>query len=252
MRPRIGITATRGVRGSRSVEQVNRSYVEAVLGAGALPFLLPVLPPSDSFETLTALDALLLSGGGDIDPSYYGMPRSPMVDGVDAERDEWELALLASAFDLGLPVLGICRGAQLINVAAGGTLVPHLPDITAEIHRSPDERGLPSHAVRVQAGSRVARVLELDMIDVNSLHHQAVAQLGAGLSAVAWSHDGVTEAIETHDRRRAIGVQWHPELLTDRPGHHDLFGWLVREASGRAARASFPAAAPELSVADAV
>jgi putative glutamine amidotransferase len=252
MKPKIGISATRATHELRPVEQINRSYVDAVAAAGGLPLVLPVLSPADSFTMLASLDGLLLSGGGDIDPAWYGMPASPTLDGVDPERDDWELALLRAAFELGLPVLGICRGAQLINVGLGGTLVAHLPDVTDEAHRSADQRGLPTHAVRVQPDSRVAEVLQLDMVDVNSLHHQAVAQLGAGIEAVAWSHDGVPEAIETRDGTRAIGVQWHPELLADRPGHSDLFGWLVGEASARATPMSLATPVAALSIADAM
>jgi putative glutamine amidotransferase len=252
MKPRIGITATPTVRDGRPVEEVNRAYFDAVTRAGGLPLVLPILDGADALALLAGLDGLLLSGGGDIDPASYGAPPSPTLDGVSTERDEWEFALVHGAFELGLPVLGICRGAQVINVAAGGTLVAHLPDVTDQVHRSPNEQGLPAHTVRIQPGSRTAKVMRLDVINVNSLHHQAVGRLGRGVRAVAWSHDRVVEAVETRDGRRAIGVQWHPELLLGHPGHRRLFTWLAREASTRAIPTRAEPAVPELTVADAV
>lgn len=229
--PRIGLTTTPSVLEDRPVEALDRPYVDAVAAAGGVPLLLPVLDPGRAATVVEGLDGLLLSGGGDVDPAWYGCVASPHVRKVQAERDGWEMALLRAALARGLPVLGICRGAQLLNVAAGGSLVQHLPDVSDLAHCVDDRCNEEVHDVRIEAGSRLHTVVGSDGFGVNSLHHQAVSRLGHGLVAVAWADDGTVEAIEGITPVRMLGVQWHPELLTDRPGHRALFEWLCAEAA---------------------
>jgi len=228
-RPRIGVTTcTHG--GEEPVEAVTRTYVDAVLRAGGMPTVLPVLPPDLALDALTDIDGLLLTGGADVEPARYGGDPHPEVYGVHPDRDEWELALARSA---AVPTLGVCRGAQLLNVAAGGTLVAHLPDITELSHREPDRSGDLVHEVMITPGSRLHAVVGALEIGVNTLHHQAVGTLGAGLVATAVAPDGTIEAIEAGDGRPVLGVQWHPEWLPGEAPHDAVFGWLVAAASAR-------------------
>lgn len=233
MKPRIGVTTSPMTHENRSLETLERAYVAAVVEAGGVPFMLPVLDPTDATTVIEPLDGLLVTGGGDVDPARYGNPASAELQGVDIRRDAWELTLVRAAWAAGLPVLGICRGAQVINVAMGGTLVQHLPDTTALPHRVKDQPGSLVHLVRVQAHSRLSAAVARDVLGVNSLHHQAVAEVGTGLVAVAWADDGVIEAVEGVGPHRVLGVQWHPELLPGEPGHAALFEWLVQEARAR-------------------
>jgi putative glutamine amidotransferase len=229
MKPLIGLSPTPATHENRLIEHVNRSYVDAVLRAGGIPLMLPVLDPADAAEVLGTLDGLILTGGDDVDPLRYGAAAVAEVRGVDAGRDAFELALVAAAAAAGIPVLGVCRGTQILNVAMGGTLVQHLPDVTDQPHCVRDRFAEPVHEVGIQAASRLAGIVGIDRLPVNSLHHQAVDALGAGLRAVAWAEDGVVEAIESI-WPRMLGVQWHPELFPCHPGHDDLFRWLVAEA----------------------
>ncbi len=138
VKPRIGISSAPSLHDGRRAEHLERAYTDAVVGAGALPFVLPVLDRADAKEVLSSLDGLLLTGGGDMAAGFYGEDPAHEAYGVDAARDTWELALAAAAGTAGLPVLGVCRGAQLLNVAAGGTLIQHLPVLTDEPHREYD------------------------------------------------------------------------------------------------------------------
>jgi putative glutamine amidotransferase len=175
---------------------------------------------------LAAIDGLVLAGGGDIDPAQYGAVAEPEVAGVDPERDAWELALVREA---ELPILGVCRGAQVINVARGGTLIQDLPARTTADHRVIDRPDDEVHVVELTEGSRVREAVGVDQLVANTLHHQSVDQLGAGLCIVGWADDGTVEAIEADDGP-LIGIQWHPELLRDRLPHLRLFEWLVQTA----------------------
>jgi putative glutamine amidotransferase len=229
MRPRIGITTSPSLHESRFSEALDRAYVTAVLRAGALPRVLPVLDPARAATVAAGLDGIVFSGGGDVDPAIYGGEPVPELRGVNARRDAYELALVRQALDLGLPMLGTCRGCQLLNVAMGGTLVPHLPD-NAGRHCARDRWAETVHSLSVLPGSVLHTVLGSEVLGVNSLHHQAVADVGTGLRAVAWAEDGVIEAVESVDGSRVLAVQWHPELLLTPPGNTTLFRWLVDEA----------------------
>jgi putative glutamine amidotransferase len=233
MRPRIAVTSCPTVHDQRPVQHVDRAYTDAVVGAGALPFVLPVLGRADAEEVLSGLDGLLLTGGGDVAASCYGADPAPEAYGVDAARDAWELALVAAARAAGLPILGLCRGAQVLNVAAGGTLVQHLPVGTDESHKQYERDCEIVHPVEVDRASLLAAITGRRAFGVNTLHHQAVAEVGSSLRPVAWAPDGVIEAVESVDGRPLLGVQWHPELLTDQPPHDLLFAWLAQAAADR-------------------
>lgn len=182
-------------------------YLDALRLAGAEP--LPLLPG----DTPDGLKGLLLSGGTDVDPARYGQTRDASVPSIDPARDEFEAALVVRALQDGLPVLAICRGMQLLNVALGGTLIQHLGD--GNIHRRiPDEPAGNHSAVHdaaIMPGSRLAAALGVERLAVNSRHHQAVDRPGDGLVVTARSDDGIPEGMELPDYRFVVGVQWHPE-----------------------------------------
>lgn len=196
-------------------------YVQSVAAAGAIPVLLPAMAGIE--QVIGRLDGLVLSGGGDIDPARYGEPRDPACGPANPDRDRAELALFRAALAQQLPVLGICRGMQVINVALGGTLHQHLPDVVGHDGHAPKPGSFGEHEVRVEPGSRLASILHrTDLTDhlpvvVPTAHHQAVDRLGAGLAATAWTQDGTIEAAELGPGQHpfAVAVQWHPEAGED-------------------------------------
>jgi len=200
------------------------SYVQAVESAGARALL---VPPSDDGveETLDALDGLLLSGGGDLDPDTYAAEAHPKTAGVRVERDRAELALLSGALARDMPVLAVCRGSQVLNVARGGDLVQHLPEVVGDERHKERLGEFSGHGVRVEAGSRLGGIVG-ERTEVKSSHHQGFGRLGDGLVASAWADDGTIEALEDRSRRFALGVLWHPEEGEDAA----LFRALVEEA----------------------
>jgi putative glutamine amidotransferase len=205
-----------------------RRYADKVALAGGIPVLLPPVPGIE--HVLSRLDALLLSGGGDIDPARYAAAPDPAAGPPSAARDGAELALCRGALALGLPLLGICRGLQVINVTLGGTLHQHLPDIVGHTGHSPEDSGYGRHDVTVTPGSRLAGVLGRTELPVPTHHHQAIAQLGTGLVASAWTADGTIEAVEHGSGELSmLAVQWHPEAGDDL----SLFRWLIAIARTR-------------------
>jgi putative glutamine amidotransferase len=199
-------------------------YVRAIERAGARALLVP--PSTEGVEeTLDALDGLLFSGGADLDPASYGADAHPETNGTRPERDRGELALLEGALARDMPVLAVCRGVQILNVARGGDLVQHLPDVVGnEQHR--EVKGVFSdHGVKIDDGSRLGTVLG-NRAPVKSSHHQGLGRVGSGLREVAWADDGTIEGLEDPEQRFALGVLWHPEAGEDQK----LFEALVAEA----------------------
>ncbi len=207
---------------------VEQAYTEAVLAAGGAPRLLPRVC-DDGIDQLDGVDGLLLTGGGDVDPAHYGRQRSAATGGVDEGRDTWEIALVHQAVTAPRPILGICRGCQVLNVAFGGTLVQDLPAHTSLPHLV-TERTCMVHRVSIEPGTQLYQVERRASIEVNSIHHQAVETVGRGLRCSAQAEDGTIEAVE-HRHRPVLGVQWHPENLLRQPAHVALFGWLVGQAA---------------------
>lgn len=246
-------TARQALRGEPAPEEMALAlpYMRAVEMAGALPVALTPLQRRNVDSLLDHVSGLLLTGGPDIDPSFYGAEPHPKLGDTDRETDGFEIALCSQAFRRGIPVLGICRGAHVLNVARDGTLHQHVPNFVSDLvdHRDRDadcgRDGLTTHGVRVLPDSRLSRATGGGPVWVNSWHHQAIGRPGLDLRPVAWAVDGVIEAVESTAERFALGIQWHAELLVERPEHLALFEQLVEAASGSSAPAdrSVPAAA---------
>jgi putative glutamine amidotransferase len=213
-------------------------YARAVQRAGGTPVVLPPLAPDEVPELAARLEGLCLSGGPDLDPAAYDARAHSELGPIEPDLDHWEIALVHEAERLGLPILGVCRGCQVLNVARGGTLHQHLPDVTdGRIGHRQDEPGSqPTHEVDVAPGSLLADILGETHVAVNSFHHQAADRLGRRLRAVAWSPDGVVEGLEDPDASFVVGVQWHAETLIDRPEHCRLFESLIDAAGAGASR----------------
>jgi putative glutamine amidotransferase len=241
MRPAvIGITAANGKRRGHPAVVLLRTYVDAILAAGGVPVLIPTGLDADALRLLyERLDGILLSGGGDVSPHRYGGVRPEQAAEIDLARDELEIGLVLAAAEDGKPFLGICRGAQVLNVALGGSLytaIPaDLPQAAKHDYSSETERSLLAHEVEIDPAARLARIVGGARLMVNSLHHQAVRDLAPGLQVAARSPDGVVEGLELVAHRFGIAVQWHPECLPDQPASQRLFRGFV-EAAGGAAR----------------
>jgi putative glutamine amidotransferase len=228
VRPIIGITsyaeqARWGVWDAPAA-LIPLAYVRAIEHAGGRALLVP--PSEDAVEeTLDALDGLLFSGGADLDPELYDAEPHPTTDGVRPERDRAELALLETALERDMPVLAVCRGSQVFNVARGGDLVQHLPEVVGDERHKHTPGVFADHDVDVNPGTRLRDLLG-DRAPVKSHHHQGYGRLGEGLVEAARADDGTVEAIEDPSRRFALGVLWHPEEGED----FKLFEALVEEA----------------------
>lgn len=186
------------------------AYVEQVVRAGGQPVVLP--PAGDPSSLLGRLDALVIAGGGDMNPARYGADPHERTGFVRDFRDDAELGLVRAALDAGLPLLGVCRGLQVLNVALGGTLHQHVPDVVGGDTRHCTAPGrFTRFPVKVAAGTRLAAALGAEQVTVSHYHHQAIDRLGTGLTATAWSDDGLIEAAELEEHPFAVGVQWHPE-----------------------------------------
>ena len=237
--PLIGITTSLTVDKVPERAYVNIAYIRAVQDAGGIPLLLPPHLGADVRAALwERLDGLVLTGGGDIDPDRFGEPRHPKTDDIAPARDELELDLTRRALDEDVPLFAICRGIQILNVALGGTLLQDLPSErpSASAHSQREPRHEATHAVKVMGeGTRLGRVLGSLEVQVNSMHHQAIDQLGFGLREVAWAPDGIIEGVELPgDDRFVLGVQWHPEELVGHDqGARNLFSAIVDAARRR-------------------
>jgi putative glutamine amidotransferase len=240
-RPVIGICAAiESARWAAWEVEVNlspRTYSQAVQRAGGLAL---ILPPDDVVaespdELLDMLDGLILAGGSDIDPATYGAKPHPETRGTRPDRDRFELALGTRALERDMPVLGICRGMEMLNVIQGGTLDQHLG---LELHRH-TPGAFADHGVRLEPGSLAARVVGDESTVVKSAHHQGLGELGEGVIASGYADDGIVEAIELADKDFAVGVLWHPE----EDERSRVIGALVEEARSRASEPAAPAPA---------
>lgn len=195
------------------------TYPEAIRRAGAVPLVIPPMDHAAIEALLDGLWGLCLSGGPDLEPASYGAPAHPALGPTEPELDRFEIALVRAAEARDMPVLAICRGLQVVNVARGGTLTQDLPsERPSHIeHRQAQAASTPTHDVSLQDGSRTADCLGVTELRVNSFHHQAVDVLGCGLHAVGWAPDGVLEALEATDRSFTVAVQWHAESMTRSP-----------------------------------
>lgn len=230
LRPRIGLTTS--ARDEEGRFRLHGDYVDAVRRAGGLAVL---LPPGDvdATEVLAFCDAVVMTGGGDVDPKLYGGLAHAEVYGVDAERDASEVQLARALVKTRRPALLICRGMQVLNVALGGTLMEHVPDETdgSVAHRGTDD--YVQHDVEIEADCALATVLGARVVETDSWHHQAVRTLAPGTRAVARSSDGLVEALEVAAHPLLLAVQWHPEhSAASDPRHQRMFDALVAAARG--------------------
>lgn len=225
---------------------MNQTYIRVLESLGALPVMIPLqMSEATLYGIFQRLDGLFLPGGEDLDPSTYGAERHPQLGAPDRERDRTELHLTRWALESGMPVLGICRGIQVINVVCGGTLYQDLhsqrPDLDKHDYFPPNfERFRISHQVAIEPDSRLAQTLGTGH-EVNSMHHQGIERLGQGLRTVAWAEDGLPEAVELPTLPFVVGVQWHPEeLATTDQLSSSLFYEFIR-AAGSDWRSQIPA-----------
>ncbi len=242
MQPLIGITTSTYVADGTGWEY-NRAFVpiiRAVERAGGLPVLIPLRIADDTLRAIYArLDGVLLPGGGDVRPSAYQAEAHPLTGNIDDRRDQVEISLAQWAVRDDQPVLGICRGHQVLNVALGGTLVQDIPSqVTTTInHDGSKPRGLPAHDVTIDPASRLAGIIGSTRLAVNSLHHQSVEQPAPDMCVTAHAPDGVIEGLEMPDKRFVLSVQWHPEdMFEDDPAMLRIFQSFVGAAGGSPTR----------------
>jgi putative glutamine amidotransferase len=218
MRPMVGVTLGDG--DEPGLHTMREDYVRSVEQAGGVPVVLPPVRPGDVPALLDRLDGILLSGGVDVDPALYGQAPHAKLGRVNRRRDDFELELTREALRRDQPILAICRGHQVLNVATGGTLVQDIPSLVggAMEHDAPGPRRRRSHPVEITASSRLHEILGEGTVFVNSLHHQAVDRIGEGLVVSARSpEDGIVEGLEMPGRRFVVAVQWHPESFWTGP-----------------------------------
>ena len=236
MQPIIGITTNEGKnRDGYPTTFLMNSYIKVILQAGGVPVLIPSLIAENGWDALySRLDGLLFSGGGDISLERFAGEAHPRIDDVEPLRDAVEMNLIHSAVSDGKPFLGICRGAQAVNVALGGTLYTHIPDQLpgALDHSYPGNmRTVLVHEVKIEEGTHIAEILGEPIVKVNSLHHQGLKDIAPSLRVTGHAPDGLVEAIELPDHPFGVAVQWHPEWLTDQQSTRNLFKKFVEAAS---------------------
>lgn len=234
--PIIGITSGRIPDKNQYVTiSLSEKYTEAIQRAGGIPLVLPSsLDDSSMREVFERLDGFLLTGGGDIDPVIFNGEPHPNVYGIDHQRDFLEIELVRLASHSGTPFLGICRGAQVINVALGGTLytdiAAQLPDSERHDYYPNIPRNKIAHKLKIDGNSLLTKLAGGKHLAVNSLHHQGLKEVPAYLHPVAWSADELVEAVELENHPFGLGVQWHPEWLVENPGNLGIFQGLVQAA----------------------
>lgn len=235
MKPLIGITTNQStnVNGHPTV-MLMQSYINAIMQAGGVPVLIPSMIHNDGWDMLySRLDGILFSGGGDFALEHARGDAHPRITDVDPERDSVEIKLIQTAASDGKPFLGICRGAQAVNVALGGTLYTHIPDQlpNALDHSYPGNmRTVLVHEVKIEEGTRIAEILGEPIVKVNSLHHQGLKDIAPSLRVTGHAPDGLVESVELPDHPFGIAVQWHPEWLTDQQSTRNLFRKFVEAA----------------------
>lgn len=229
-RPVVGINCELEMIRDRMRATLCDDYVQAIVAAGGLPLLLPHLQTEEEWrEALSHVDALVLSGGDDLDPGLYGEAPHPADAFMAPRKQSSDLALIRLLFERKLPVLGICYGAQLLAVARGGTLVQDIPSLVGPtVAHAKGAR----HDVEIDPASRIGAILGAGRLTVLSWHHQSVGRPGRGVQIVARSSDGVVEAVEDGELPFFLGVQWHPERMPDAPEQRRLFEALVAQARG--------------------
>lgn len=243
MRPIIAVTTTSYSGAEYRTPQIllGSPYIEAIERVEATPLLItPAHGESSIIDLLEMSDGLMLTGGEDVDPSRYGQKPHPKLETVNHQRDEMEFLVLERALEMGVPILAVCRGLQILNVAFGGTLYQDLPTqkpegVAHEQNAPINERW---HATTVEPDSRVAELFGATEFQINSFHHQGIDRLGEGLRPVGWAEDGLVEAVEATDHPWVIGVQWHPERgEAELPGHRGHPDWRLFAAFAAEARA---------------
>jgi putative glutamine amidotransferase len=239
MRPLIGIPCYALIRAEtgRPIYASNRAYVHALESAGGVPILIPMIKDLNILtDLLTRLDGLLLPGGIDLHPSHYGEEVHPLTEEADLEHDEFEITLASWAFQEDIPVLGVCRGMQLINIALGGSLYQDIddqyPDSIGHTHRNLPRAHL-AHRISVDPGSRMEKILGTQEVWVNSLHHQAIKEPGKGVRITGHAPDGIPELLEVIGYRFVMAAQCHPEEIysKEEPAFARLFSAFVRASS---------------------
>lgn len=233
MKPHIGLNADY-VDAARPYHKLYAQYTDAVAAAGGVPVVIPNLSDDeDILSMLSALDGLVLTGGMDLHPSSYGHEPHPKTTTLATRRQSADARLVELALVMEIPVLGICLGCQLLNVALGGTLIQDIPsETTSAVKHNPATDGDKAiHRVRVEQGSRLFTIVGSPFIDVDSSHHQAIKSVGRNLAVAAWGDDEIIEAVEIPGRW-VVGVQWHPERQIDSAPHKALFEALVAASGG--------------------
>ena len=234
-KPLIGITTRNGKdTDGHPLTALQHSYINAIVQAGGMPILIPSMLSEEDFTGLYSLLAgILFTGGGDVSLEYFNGSAHPRIGEVDKRRDTTEITLMRAAVNDGKPLLGICRGAQVMNVALGGTLYTHIHDQVkgALDHDYPgDLRKVIVHPVNVDESTRSAEIFGETLLHVNSLHHQGLKDIAPGLRVAGHAPDGLVEVVEIPDHPYAVAVQWHPEWLTDQPAMQKLFKSFVDAA----------------------
>lgn len=229
MKPLIGLTPTPELKvqehGTFRLHTLNEAYSNAVVAAGGMPVILPTVN-DDIDSLLNRLDGVIITGGGDIDPTRFGQDNHAATDEIDAERDAFELALVRATQERDMPLLGICRGLQLLNVAMGGSLVQDIDSLLPDAAEHRQQKEKIHHEERPQSakladGDHLLRdVISADSVEINTFHHQCIGDLATRLRAIATSDDGIIEAVQAPEMTFGLAVQWHPELLQHRYDEH--------------------------------
>jgi putative glutamine amidotransferase len=249
-KPLIGIGSDISITpGKRDRAFAYTTYIDSLRRAGAIPVLIPP-QPENAREIVDELDGLVLAGGDDCDPAVYGEEKHPSVEPMDARRQEGDITLAKIARDRGIPTLGICLGVQVMNVAAGGTLVQDIDSqMQTEIEHASEPEDRARHDILIEGDTRLASILGKNEINVNSSHHQAIKKVGDGLRVTAHAPDGIIEGLEDPRHPFYVGVQWHPEDMPREDSASKIFGAFVKAARAYAERRD--AASTELSPATA-